>query len=132
MKCGKEICQNTTLREAPDICANTEMLVEAYVENPIANAIVFGGLDPMDTPKQAYQLVRDFRKLTEDDIVIYTGFTKEEILSIANLRKYYEKILQYKNIYFKFGRYIPGQEPHLDNVLGVKLASDNQYGEQVS
>ena len=36
------------------------------------------------------------------------------------------------NIVIKYGRYIPGQTPHYDEVLGVKLASDNQYAERIS
>lgn len=39
---------------------------------------------------------------------------------------------EYKNIVVKFGRYIPGQEKHYDEVLGVYLASDNQYAEKIS
>ena len=39
---------------------------------------------------------------------------------------------QYKNIYIKFGRYVPNQNEHYDEVLGVKLVSDNQYGEKIS
>ena len=27
----------------------------------------------------------------------------------------------------KYGRYVPDQQPHFDEVLGVNLASDNQY-----
>jgi hypothetical protein len=44
----------------------------------------------------------------------------------------YNWLRYYKNIYVKFGRYLVGQEPHYDEVLGVTLASDNQYGKKVS
>ena len=60
------------------------------------------------------------------DIVIYTGYYKEEIADkIALLSKY-------KNIIIKYGRYIPNQEKHYDEVLGVYLASSNQRGEKIS
>ena len=61
-----------------------------------------------------------------DDVVIYTGYNKEEII---------DKVLvlsQFKNIIIKFGRYIPGQEKHYDNILGVYLAANNQYAEKIS
>ena len=54
---------------------------------------------------------------------IYTGYYPEEIQDEL------KQLQKYKNIIIKFGRFIPGQEPHYDEVLGVYLASDNQYGE---
>ena len=61
-----------------------------------------------------------------DDIVVYTGYDKEEIPEhLMTLKKY-------KNIIVKFGRYVPGQQAHFDEVLGVELASDNQYAEKLS
>ena len=38
--------------------------------------------------------------------------------------------MQYDNIVVKFGRFRPNQDPHYDNVLGVKLASNNQYAKK--
>ena len=61
-----------------------------------------------------------------DPIIIYTGYNKEEIsIQIEHLKKF-------QNIYVKFGRYVPNQKEHYDEVLGVKLVSDNQYGEKIS
>jgi len=34
------------------------------------------------------------------------------------------------NIIVKFGRYRPNQEKHYDKILGVFLASDNQYAKE--
>ena len=59
--------------------------------------------------------------LFEDDVVIYTGYKEEEILDKINVLKSYEPII------IKFGRYVPNQKSHYDDVLGVNLASDNQY-----
>ena len=43
-----------------------------------------------------------------------------------------EDLLKFSNIIIKFGRYIPGQKPHYDEILGVNLASDNQYAEVIT
>jgi hypothetical protein len=37
----------------------------------------------------------------------------------------------FDNIVIKFGRYRPGQQKHFDEVLGVELASDNQYAKRI-
>jgi hypothetical protein len=44
----------------------------------------------------------------------------------------FEQLKSFSNIIIKFGRFIPNQEPHYDEVLGVKLASDNQYARRIS
>ena len=38
----------------------------------------------------------------------------------------------YDNIIIKYGRYIPNQPSRYDSILGVTLASDNQYAERIS
>ena len=43
-----------------------------------------------------------------------------------------EKLKQFRNIIVKFGRYRPGQKPHMDEVLGVELANDEQYAKRIS
>ena len=62
-----------------------------------------------------------------DDIVIYTGYTEAECKASC----YIYDLLRYKNIIIKFGRFVPNQEPHYDEVLGVMLASDNQYAKRL-
>lgn len=126
-KCGFSECQNSALATAPDIYANTETIAKRYMNNNISHAIVMGGLDPMDTPKQCWQLCRDLRKVTTDPIVIYTGYTEEECVSLNNRFVYWGKIVQYPNIIFKYGRYIPNSQSYFNDTLGVKLASNNQY-----
>lgn len=66
------------------------------------------------------------RVSTQDDIVIYTGYCKEEIT------EYIGKLKIFPNIIIKFGRFIPNQEKHYDEVLGIYLAFDNQYAERIS
>ena len=42
--------------------------------------------------------------------------------------KAFEKVFRmYGNIIVKYGRYVPNQKPHYDELLGILLASDNQY-----
>jgi len=69
-------------------------------------------------------LIADFRKVSNDPVVIYTGYTEEEVEKILG----WAFIKWLGNLYIKYGRFIPGQEPHFDEVLGINLASDNQYG----
>lgn len=126
-KCEREsrvrCCQNSALAKAPDIEIPTCKLVERYLSNPITSAIVCGGLEPLDSLLDLITFMHCIRTKTDDDIVIFTGYKEEEC----------EEFIQYiqsqgwKNIIIKFGRYIPKHNPHYDEVLGVKLASDNQY-----
>ena len=72
-------------------------------------------------------LIKLFRNQGENcPFIIYTGYYPNEI------PKPLERLKQYKNIIIKFGRYIPNQKPHYDEILGVSLASLNQYAEVVS
>lgn len=129
-KCDREygcsICQNSSLAHYPAQTVNIDRLLENYKFNPITHAFVLAGLEPFDTFDKLLEFVDAARRITEDDIVIYTGFNKEEILDKI------KKLAKYPNIIIKFGRFIPNQEPHYDGVLGVKLASDNQYAEKIS
>lgn len=120
MKCGKK-CQNKDLLNSEPIDVNIDNLIERYKSNPITSAVVCGGLEPFDSWDDLQSFVMNFRYYCPDDIVIYTGYTEEE------LKKYLPWLSIYENIIIKFGRYLPGQKPHHDDVLGVDLASDNQY-----
>jgi len=123
---GKRVCQNSILATSPNINININDLVKRYLNNSITNAIVIGGLEPFDNFDDLLTLISKFRKYTDDDIVIYTGYYKNEIENQINQLK------KFKNIIIKFGRYIPNQKPHYDKTLGVNLASDNQYAEKIS
>ena len=132
---NKNVCQNCTLTSTIEI--PVDKLVSKYQDNPFTSAIVFGGLEPFDTPNDLQNLIHTLREVTDDVIVIYTGYTKEECLTGSKynllLSMCYNRIKDnYKNIIVKYGRYIPNQEKHFDNVLGVYLASDNQYAERIS
>lgn len=125
-ECGIKCCQNSSLAQATAVEIDTDKLISNYISNPITQAVVFGGLEPLDTFDELIEFVQKFREKTDDDIVIYTGYYKNEVLDKI------EQLCKYKNIIVKFGRFIPNQTPHFDEVLGVKLISDNQYAEKIS
>ena len=122
-ECGKPICQNSSLTKIRNIKIEEEYIIEKYLKNPIPEAIVCQGLEPLDTMVMLFLFIKKFREFSNDDIVIYTGYNKEEERP-QDLIKFIKRN-QYKNIIIKYGRYIPNQTPHYDEVLGVKLAADN-------
>lgn len=129
-KCDKEfgvtLCQNWSLVKEPNLNISNEEIIDRYINNPITKSIVMGGLEPFESWDEVYSFIEDFRMVCDDDIVIYTGFNESEILDKI------DKLKRFKNIIIKFGRYKPNQEKHYDDVLGVKLASDNQYAKKIS
>lgn len=120
---GNNICQNMDVVKAPIIDINNDELIKRYLNNPITKSIVFGGLEPMDS----FDEVREFINILRwdyncfDDIVIYTGYTADEIIDQCM------RLSKFANVIVKFGRFIPDQKLHFDEVLGVELASPNQY-----
>ncbi len=131
LKCDKEngipLCQNSFLLMDKNIEISVYQLLENYYyNNPITSAIVCGGMEPFDSWGDLLELVSTFRQVSEDDIVIYTGYKEEEIPFHIGVLKLFP------NIIVKFGRFLPSQEPHLDEILGVKLVSSNQYARKIS
>lgn len=133
-KCDKEngskCCQNSQLARQETIDIDERYIIERYLGNPITKAVVFGGLEPFYTAGQT-EIVNFVRLLRnnygcDDDVVIYTGYYPEEIPEAINGLKCF------KNIVVKFGRYIPDQDQKYDDVLGVNLASPNQYAVRLS
>ena len=135
-ECGRAVCQNSKLAHDPDLKVIVQDLISRDMSNPITKAIVISGMEPFDTPEVIYEIVTALRgEGCMDDVVIYTGYTEYELTLDDSGRQEvaaYNCLNHYPNIYIKFGRYVPDQDPHYDEVLGVKLASDNQYGKKVS
>ena len=128
-ECGMQVCQNSALAKAETTEAHDYNIIKTYDEDDITKAICFQGLEPLDN--RSFQELLDFIDKfrngdRDDDIVIYTGFKEEEIGSKIDILK------KHKNIIIKFGRFIPDQESHYDEVLGVNLASPNQYARRIS
>lgn len=120
-ECGQLVCQNSSLVCERTIEINTINVVQRYIDNPITHAVICGGLEPFDTWDDLWSFCCVFRGFSNDTIVIYTGYNENEIEDkIAFLS-------QMNNVIVKFGRFIPNS-PHIyDNILGVELASNNQY-----
>jgi organic radical activating enzyme len=125
-ECGMQVCQNSTLAQALTIEVSIKEIVDRYITNDIAKSVVIAGLEPFDTFSQLESFIVGLRDKTDNDIVIYTGYYKEEIKHKIGILK------KHINIIVKFGRFIPNQNPHYDELLGVELASDNQYAEKIS
>lgn len=124
--CGEQICQNMELAKSEVINIAVSDLINRYTSNPITQAVVCGGLEPLDSWEELSFFIHQFRKISQDDVVIFTGYEENEVLDIII------DLQQYANIIVKFGRFIPRQTPHHDDLLGVDLASDNQYAVRIS
>lgn len=121
------VCQNSSLKEYPIKEYPFILLYKFYKSNPITKAIIVGGLEPLLQSEELYNLISFFReKGCNDKFLIYTGYTEEEVTSDAR----YSKLLTLSNITFKFGRFKLDDKSRFDEVLGIELASQNQYGKE--
>ena len=122
------MCQNSPIARMPTREITPEEIFERYNSNVITHSIVCGGLEPMDSFGDLFDLISVFRTVyqCDDPFIIYTGYDKREISTEILL------LSAFKNIIVKFGRYIPSQPSHFDALLGVVLASPNQYAENIS
>jgi len=123
---GKCICQNSSLRAQPVFNIPNADIVKRYLSNDLTHSIVFGGLEPLDSIDDVLEIATLLRQNSMDKIIVYTGYTEEECLALDK----FKKLINLKNIVVKFGRFVPNQEPHKDNFLGVNLASNNQYAKE--
>ena len=132
MKCdklnGQPVCQNSSLAAEPNIEILLDTIWNLYCSNPLTKGFCCQGLEPLDSIDELLGFIYYIRKIRycDDPIIIYTGYNSEEVT------KFIYQITQYKNIIIKWGRYIIGDKSHYDDILGVKLASNNQYGEIIS
>ena len=126
--CGSHVCQNSDLAQEDSIHTGDDYLINRYLNNHISQAIVFGGLEPFDQWQELWNFLQKLRLQygCTDPVVIYTGYTEEEIDGYVSFLR------TMPNIIVKFGRYVPLHQPHRDPILGVDLASDNQYAKQIS
>lgn len=132
-KCEKEpggcpgMCQNSALVKSKSKEIDVFTLWRRYIDNPLSHAIVCAGLEPFDSFSDLLKIIEYFRAAgIDDDFVIYTGYYPDELVD-----KIYE-LKQFNNIIVKFGRYKPNEQSHYDEVLGVNLASSNQWAERIS
>jgi len=122
------VCINDQWRSCDAYAIDDDEVIREYMDDPITTAILFAGLEPFEQFQEMIEFVGKLRDKygCADDVVIYTGYTREELAPKI-------PILQvYPNIIIKFGRFIPNSEPRYDPILGVMLASKNQYAEKIS
>lgn len=122
------VCQNDGWRLCAPIEVNDFDLCRRYIHNRLTGAIVIGGLEPFEQFQEVEEFIHTLRLVygCQDDVVIYTGYYPQEI------EQQVKALAAYKNIVIKFGRYIPNRRAVFDDVLGVTLASDNQFAERIS
>lgn len=129
-KCGKKHCQNAKAITDEVLDVKIKTICERYKNNKISGAIVCQGMEPMDSFDELITFISVLRNEygIMDDVVIYTGYYQGELKK----KGYYDKLKQFPNIVVKFGRYKPNEKQYFDPVLGVNLASDNQYARRIS
>ena len=140
-KCEKEDCnvhcQNSKIVKQSNIEMSIKKIINRYINNPLTAAIVFGGLEPFDQFEELIAFINEFRQQCTDDIVIYTGYTEEEINNFKyNDKNYLETLLEINKMYskdnnssiiIKYGRFKATGDKKYDEILGIELASSNQY-----
>ena len=122
---GSQVCQNSALAHEPEVEIRNIDVVQKYLNNSLTHAIVCGGLEPLDSWEELWSFICVFRAFSKDPIVIYTGYKEEEVQDKINF------LSQVNNIIVKFGRFIPNSPHIFDTVLGVELASNNQYAKYI-
>ena len=122
----ESVCHNSTIVNSPIIDIPADEILRRYVNNPITEAIVVAGLEPILQFNEVVDLLKKLRSVSNDDFVVYTGYNFDEI------RDKIQELKLYDNVIVKFGRYIPDRPNRYDEVLGVELASDNQYAMRIS
>ena len=146
-KCDKDngckVCQNSALAQEKVKHVDSFSLCERYIHNPLTSAVVFGGLEPLELDQDVLNFIEILRDdlHCNDDVVIYTGYTQDEVTCgfrdgktdvEAYRRQWWDKIQTYPNIIMKFGRFLKDRPSRFDPILGITLASDNQYAEVIS
>lgn len=118
-------CQNQFLKDQTTLNIDNKRLVKLFIDNPLTEAIVLAGLDPFASFEDTLEFYKELRKESPTTtVVIYTGQyptqLEREINSLVSIGG---------PLIIKFGDYREGDKPHFDELLGIELASDNQYAE---
>ena len=130
-KCEKEglcsigVCHNSHTKDMPIIHTPTKDIVSMFKNNEFVECLIIAGLEPMLQFDEIHKLISELRVISNSEVVIYTGYYPEEI------KEYIEKLKQFSNIIIKFGRFVENAESKYDELLGVTLASSNQYAKRI-
>lgn len=131
-KCCKEaglpttICQNEPWCRQATYDYSEEEVIERYLSNPLTSGLCGGGFEPLDSFGELVSFLEKLRQKTTDVFIVYTGYNFEE------KEEETRQLSEFENIIVKYGRYKVGDKPHRDKILGVDLASDNQYAIKIS
>ncbi len=128
------VCQNNPVVHMPITDISDDEILDAYQKDPITQAIIIAGLEPLLQIHEVCALIRRaVERRIKTTFVIYTGYDKNEVKFIGFFDALKDTgFSDSVHVIMKYGRYIPDQKPHFDEVLGVELASDNQYAEMIS
>lgn len=122
---SKDICQNHKIANQREVNLPFEKALN-MVKFSITDSIIFGGLEPILQAEEVCSLIEYLRnKGITKDILIYTGYYIEEIEESVLQR------LKNCHVILKCGRFKPDRPKKFDEILGITLASDNQYGVQL-
>lgn len=118
----KSVCQNNKIAQQKEVVVSFSSLLKK-VRSSITDSIIFAGLEPLLQIDEVVQCIDYLREHNvKKDIIIFTGYYLEEIDHNTLER------LSDKRVILKCGRYIPNRPSVFDQVLGITLVSDNQYG----
>ena len=119
----KTACQNAALASLCPTEISDEAILKRYLANGITSAVVIGGMEPFLQFYEIVHLLHVFRaNKIYDEFVVYTGYNEDEI------QREIQELTSFPPVIVKFGRYMPDDKSRFDEVLGVTLASSNQYG----
>lgn len=118
-------CQNAHLREVEPLEVSLDYLVKIILDNDLIDSVILSGMNPMDSFDDVMSLIREVRNKSNIEIIIYTGMRE------SNLTNEIKKLKEFNNVIIKFGEYIPNSKEKFDEVLGINLASDNQYAKRI-
>lgn len=114
---GCKGCFNQHLKTVEPIIETAKTIIQKVKKDSFNKGVILGGLEWTYQPKEAQLLITEALK-NNLQVILYTYMREEDFKN--KFKELYDN-----PIYFKFGEYIEGQQPHMDK--GVQLASNNQH-----
>ena len=96
---------NYPILNGKDIECDTNLLADVLVRHPECKEVHlgYGCCEPLNTPKQAFQLARDIRKRTNLPIYVHTNYTWERLNKFNNTFTYLVQIAELGDAYVYCG-----------------------------
>ena len=134
-KCCKESnipveeCANQSFQKEPVMDFSNGFILQKYLSNPLQNALCIAGAESLDSD-DLNDFIKFFRQSVNDIIIVYTGYTITE----PKVKNFIDWIFKnnIQNVILKIGRYIPNDIPHIDPILEIPLASNNQFAIKIN